>query len=215
MIDPDADASMAPSPPRWERREVLRAGMLVAATIGLPVVALRALARASGQATDRQLALARETAQMLIPRTDTPGGGDAGADAFLVLALAHGLAGTRTPPQGPLPEDARLSPDGTIDYLGWLEHALDQGCDGDFLKAPLARRRQALDAVDGAAFARPRSGSPWLKIKELLLTGYYTSEAGGAQELRYELVPGRFDPDLPLRPADRAWSSDWTSVEFG
>ena len=30
-----------------------------------------------------------------------------------------------------------------------------------------------------------------------------------------KLVPGRWDPDLPLKPTDRAFSSDWTAVDFG
>jgi len=53
------------------------------------------------------------------------------------------------------------------------------------------------------------------KVKGLILTGYYTSEVGGARELRYELVPGRYDPKVPITPETRAWSSDWTAVDFG
>jgi hypothetical protein len=44
--------------------------------------------------------------------------------------------------------------------------------------------------------------------------GYYTSEIGASQELQYQLVPGRFDPDLPVKPGDRAWSSDWIGQGF-
>ena len=48
----------------------------------------------------------------------------------------------------------------------------------------------------------------------LILTAYYTSETGGSRELQYELVPGKWEPDLPFVPGSRAWSSDWTAVEF-
>ena len=44
--------------------------------------------------------------------------------------------------------------------------------------------------------------------------GYYTSEAGATQELRYTLVPGRWDPDVPLKPGDRGSSSDWVGQTF-
>ena len=81
--------------------------------------------------------------------------------------------------------------------------------------APAERRAAALAAIDSEAFASRDSVSPWKPLKALILTGYYTSEAGASQELRYELVPGRYDPDIPLAPTDRAWSSDWTAVEFG
>ena len=50
--------------------------------------------------SERQQAVAKQVAQILIPATDTPGGGDVGADAFLILALAHGLDGTRAPDGG-------------------------------------------------------------------------------------------------------------------
>jgi hypothetical protein len=49
----------------------------------------------------------------------------------------------------------------------------------------------------------------------LILTGYYSSEAGASKELQYNLIPGRWDADIPLKPGDRAYSSDWTAVEFG
>ncbi|MBX9664658.1 MAG: gluconate 2-dehydrogenase subunit 3 family protein, partial [Novosphingobium sp.] len=38
---------------------------------------------------------------------------------------------------------------------------------------------------------------------------------GGSKELNYELVPSRFDPKVPVTPATRAYSSDWTAVDFG
>ena len=62
--------------------------------------------------------------------------------------------------------------------------------------------------LDARAFARPVDAtlSPalqqWPTIKGLILIGYYTSEIGASQELRYVLVPGRFDPDVKLEPGD-------------
>jgi hypothetical protein len=50
------------------------------------------------------------------------------------------------------------------------------------------------------------TAQPWHTIKNLILIGYYTSEVGGSQELQYELVPTRFDPDLPMTSATRAYS---------
>ena len=60
----------------------------------------------------------------------------------------------------------------------------------------------------------PEALRQWPRLKGLILIGYYTSEIGASQELRYILVPGHFDPDVPLEPGDRAWSSDWTGVKF-
>ena len=124
---------------------------------------------------------------MLIPRTDTPGGADVGADKFLVFALAHGLDGTQGPDAGAAIQGANARyrrADGKLDHLAWLADELDQRANGDFLTAPLARQQTALDMIDRAAFANHQSTGPWPKIKGLLLTGYYTSEVGGSKELK-------------------------------
>lgn len=203
----------------FDRREMIGAAALALGVIGVPIAVLRTMRVPEGrEPSERQKAVAQRVAQILIPRTDTPGGADVGADAFLVLALAHGLDGTRAPDAGGAIQGATAThrrPDGSLDHLSWLEDMLDRNAQGDFLAAAPARQQAALAAIDSAAFANHQSIGPWPKIKSLLLTGYYTSEAGGSKELAYELVPGRFDPDVPLRAGMRAFSSDWTAVEFG
>jgi len=152
-------------------------------------------ARAAGKARPiLHQPLLREVAQLVIPRTATPGAGEVGVGAFVLLALAHGLEGTKS-----------------RDHAAWLQSALGAG----FLAQPLARRQAALAELDRRAFASEADAQPWLAIKRLILLGYYTSQTGGSQELRYEHVPGRWDPDLPLKPTDRAFSSDWSAVDFG
>ena len=43
-------------------------------------------------------------------------------------------------------------------------------------------------------------------IKELTLFGYFSSEAGATQALRYKLVPGRYEGCIDLKPGDKAWA---------
>lgn len=43
-------------------------------------------------------------------------------------------------------------------------------------------------------------------LKGLLLLGYFSSEPGATQALRYDPVPGGFRGDVPLGPKDRAWA---------
>ena len=56
----------------------------------------------------------------------------------------------------------------------------------------------------GSQLAQARPFFPWLK--ELTLVGYYTSEIGASQELRYVHVAGRYDGDVPYRQIGRAYS---------
>jgi hypothetical protein len=44
-------------------------------------------------------------------------------------------------------------------------------------------------------------------MKELALLGYFTSEVGATQALRYVESPGRYDPCVPYKAGDRDWAS--------
>jgi len=201
----------------WNRRDFLGGAALLALALGIPVAAVRLTDLPDDEApSERQRQLMGRVAQLVIPRTDTPGGGDVGAGDFTLLALAHGLSGSGAPvSSGSIPGLVRhLRRDGSLRHAAWLEAELDHRAGGDFLGAP-ARQADVLGALDAAAYAEGQDQHPWRTIKTLILTGYYTSEAGGSQELRYELVPGRYDPDLPATPQTRAFSSDWTAVDFG
>ncbi|SDC49980.1 gluconate 2-dehydrogenase subunit 3 family protein [Niabella drilacis] len=43
-------------------------------------------------------------------------------------------------------------------------------------------------------------------MKGLIITGYFTSEAGTTKALRYEAVPGKFRGDIPFKPGDKAFA---------
>jgi hypothetical protein len=43
-------------------------------------------------------------------------------------------------------------------------------------------------------------------MKELALLGYFTSEIGYTQAMRYIEAPGRFDPCVPHAPGDKSWA---------
>ena len=52
------------------------------------------------------------------------------------------------------------------------------------------------------------SDAPFIcQIKELTIWGFFTSEVGGTQVLRYEAMPMRFDGDIPLGADESSWSS--------
>jgi hypothetical protein len=200
---------------RLARRDFVAGLALFAAAA--PSLAQAAQTSHRKQATSPHHLLLREVSQLVIPRSTTAGAGEVGVGAFVLLGLAHGLAGSHEPLPATLPEGvaAHVGADGRLDYVGWLKAALDQAAGSPFMAQPPARRHAVLAALDAQAYDPKAGWHPWKAIKKLILTGYYTSEVGGAKELNYVHVPGRFDPDLPLKPSDRAYSSDWTGVDFG
>lgn len=181
-------------PISFDRRRLMAAALGWAALLNLPA------AQAAELMTPSQSRWLRDVVDAVIPRTDTPGASDVGVHQFLVIGLEHGLEGSRDPS---LP-----GPKGR-DHLDWLAAQLERTGEKDIARA--------VTIIDQAAFAAgPASPpTPWVRIKSLILLGYYMSEAGATRELRYELVPGRWDPDVPVSGDNRAWSSDWTALTFG
>lgn len=196
----------------WSRRGFLGAASLVALLGAAPGCA-QVLKRLDPRAapSPRQRKLMRTVAELVIPATDTPGAGTVGTGDFVLVALAHGLEGTRKPPAADPSFTPFLRADGSLDHAAWLDGKLG----ASWLTLPPARQADQLAGLDASAYKGDPAAAPWRAIKALILTGYYTSEVGGSQELNYNLIPGRFDPKVPVTPETRAYSSDWTAVDFG
>ena len=58
--------------------------------------------------------------------------------------------------------------------------------------------RRAVEENDGPFF---------LRFKELTMLGYFTSEVGATQVLRYEANPGMYDGCMPLDEVGRTWAT--------
>ncbi|MGI9262739.1 MAG: gluconate 2-dehydrogenase subunit 3 family protein, partial [Woeseiaceae bacterium] len=43
-------------------------------------------------------------------------------------------------------------------------------------------------------------------MKELTLLGYFTSEIGYTQAMRYVETPGRYDPCVPYTTGEKSWA---------
>ena len=135
-----------------------------------------------------QFALLEQVADTMIPASDTPGALAAGVPEFLREMLAHWGS-----PESHAQVLAVL--DG-IEKQAWSRYG------AAFLALPGERRLEVMRNVDADALARQDPG--YGKFKWLVLVGYYQSEIGATQELRYELVPGAWRACLPLVEVGRA-----------
>ena len=70
-----------------------------------------------------------------------------------------------------------------------------------------AEREALLVEIERRPPANVEGVAPWRHLKDLVLLGYFTSEAGATQALRYDPVPGAYRGSVPLRPGDRAWAT--------
>ncbi|MDO7833728.1 gluconate 2-dehydrogenase subunit 3 family protein [Sphingobium sp. HBC34] len=217
-MDSDSGAGPHPVDTGWhpglaDRRQILGGMFALGLLVGTPLAIWSQTREQPGAgASASQRHLLERLADLVIPATDTPGALAVGVPAFVELALLHGLDGTAPETMARV----QMQPDrGGLPILDLVAGELDRRSQGTFTSLSPARQTAVLTAYDAAAYAQDQGDHPWRKIKALILTGYYTSEVGASRELQYELVPGRFDPDLPLPANNRSWSSDWTAVDFG
>lgn len=147
--------------------------------------------------TSLEVALLAEIAETILPTTSTPGAKAAGVGPFIAMMVTDTYA----------PSQQRVFRDG----LRTLERECEAQHGTDFMAASAAQRHALLERLDreqlGPAPAGSRARPTYFRmIKELTLLGYFTSEIGYTQALRYVETPGRFDPCVPYEPGEKAWA---------
>jgi hypothetical protein len=147
---------------------------------------------ATGQRAARDLlsesdvVLLDEIADTILPETKTPGAKAAGVGPFIATMVADTYD----------PGEQRVFLAG----LATLERESRTQNGGGFMASSKAQRLALLERLDREAIEYMRRAGPrdrphyFRMIKELTLLGYFTSEIGCTQAMRYVETPGRFDP---------------------
>lgn len=135
-----------------------------------------------------QVSLLEQVCETIIPATDTPGAIAAGVPSFMREMLAQWASAKSRAEVASVLE--------AIDQRAWRRFG------AAFLELSAEGRLEVVRAFDEELMGRqdPAYG----KFKYLVLVGYYQSEIGATQELRYELVPGAWRSCVPLSEIGRA-----------
>jgi len=145
--------------------------------------------------TPAETALLDEIGETIIPATDIPGAKAVGIGAFMAMMVDECY------------DDAQhamfRSGLAAIDVRARQQfgHPFER-CSGTERTALL----NELDREDRRIL--PDAGKPahyFRMFRQLTLLGYFTSEIGVTQALRWTEVPGSYDGDAPYSPGDRAW----------
>ncbi|MES2443902.1 MAG: gluconate 2-dehydrogenase subunit 3 family protein [Pseudomonadota bacterium] len=175
-----------------DRRALMRGAILLVGGVvaGLPEAAFARAPAAAAFFSATERATLDAVCATMIPRTDTPGAIEAGVPAFIDGMMVH-WANDAT--------QARFRA-----ALADIDGAAVDGAGKAFVALSAAQQLEVLRDYDSAALeVRNRN---YLQLKELALMGYYLSEAGATQELRYELAPGVWEPSVPVTADTRAWA---------
>lgn len=172
-----------------DRRALLRSAILLVGGTTLPSAAFAA--STTPFFADGERATLDLLCETMIPRTDTPGATDAGVSSFIDGLMTNWASSAHQ-------EQMRR----TIGSLGRAAQA-DTGKPLSALSP--AEREAWLTRQDAELIAA--GDADYSQFKRLVMTGYYYSEPGATQELRYELVPGVWEPSVPITAETRTWAA--------
>lgn len=180
------------------RDAIKKAAIMIGGTLALPDI-LKAWGNLDIENTSFRFRLADEDliadiAETIIPRTATPGAKDVEVPRFIQKIVA----------------DCYDQKERT-DFMAGLK-AVD-----DYSKANMMGKGfSAISPADRITVLKhfekehhdDKKAKPWWgTIKGLTVSGFFTSEVGCTQILRYEAVPGKYDGAAPYKKGDKAWAT--------
>ena len=144
--------------------------------------------------------LITQVAEIIIPKTDTPGAKDTGVPGFIDLML-----------KDVYPKDDQ---DRFLEGLKAFDDEARKTYGDAFIELSAEQQAEYVKKVHDEAIsaqkadqARPR---PFiLMMKELTMLGFFTSEPGATQVLQYVAVPGSYKGCIPLSEAGngKTWAT--------
>ena len=147
--------------------------------------------------TPADIALMDEIGETILPTTDTPGAKAVGIGQFMASMAIDCY------------DDASFA--SLYDGLATVDEACRRDAGTSFMSATPAQRTALLDKLDVEQRAKSRRRTDgeaphyFRLMKELTLLGYFSSEIGCTQALRYVEAPGAYRGDVPYRKGERAW----------
>lgn len=148
-----------------------------------------------------QASVITDVAEIIIPRTDTPGAKDTGVPGFIDQMLSEVYS---KEDQEYFVSGLKAFNEGAEQEYGDVFADLDDEDQTAYLTKVHASAVEAENNTDPA----PRR--PFiLMMKELTMLGYFTSEPGATQVLQYVAVPGAYNGCIPLSEAGngRTWAT--------
>ncbi len=155
--------------------------------------------------SDEQLAFAEddvayldEIAETILPATNTPGAKAAQVGAFMTVMVNDCYT----------KEDQKIFHEG----LDKINEESRKKFDKAFMQLSQSQKHELLVQLDNeqkkhAQTKKPDAPAHYFRMmKELTLLGYFTSEIGATQALRYVESPGRYEGCIPYKKGDKAWA---------
>jgi len=171
--------------------------------------------------TDQNIAFLDEVAETILPKTNTPGAKEAEVGKFMKIMVTDCYK----------ERDQKEFLEG----IGKLDEACKKMHGHGFMQATPEQRKELLISLDKDAKEHMKKKNEFEKLqddlekdalanrntefkkeempahyftmmKQLTLTGFFTSKVGSTQVLRHVAVPGKYEGCIPYKKGDRAWA---------
>jgi hypothetical protein len=141
----------------------------------------------------QQLALVRELGELIIPTTDTPGAIAAGVHDFINYQLVYCFT----------KEDQIRH----IKNLDRIDTLAQQEFSKHFIAATREQQIDFLTRMEKPVAPFTSEDRNYFKqLKSLVVFGYYTSEIGATQELKFLPIPGGYKGNVKFKDIGRTWA---------
>lgn len=187
------------------RDAIQRAGLVLGYAISAPVLAgilkgckpVPELTYKPDFFTVEQAGIVSEVAEIIIPRTDTPGAKEVGIPGFIDRLIKECFK--------------KEDQDTFLASLKAFDEDAKNALGDSFMDLSPEKQMEHVKKHHDAAVDIFKKGEmkEWpfvLRMKELTMVGFFTSEVGATQVLHYEMVPGAYHGCVPLAEIGKAWA---------
>lgn len=141
-----------------------------------------------------QLKQLKHICAIVIPKTDTLGAAEVNTHGFIDNQLFHCYD--------------QAQQEKMIALLALINDVAKQRFSLSFIALSNEQQFELLTELDlGKSTFDDQQRADFKSLKQLICFGYYTSEVGASQELRYLAVPGGYKGSIPYKNSDRSWGS--------
>jgi gluconate 2-dehydrogenase gamma chain len=146
--------------------------------------------------TEDQGILVSQVAEVIIPKTDTPGAKDAGVPGFIDVLLKDCYS--------------KEEQDNFLSALAAFDEEAKKASGDAFIDMDADEQTAFVKKTHDEAIKAKAEKRPFiLMMKELTMLGFFTSKPGATEVLQYVAVPGSYKGCIPLKEAGngKTWAT--------
>lgn len=141
----------------------------------------------------KDIAFLDEIGEAIIPTTDTPGAKATKIGEFMQMMVKDTYNAEQQQT--------------FLDGLNYIKKDFKSSKGKDFMDASVEERTEYLNELKAKAANTEEKGPAVIgMLRDLTVLGYFTSEIGATQQLRFVEVPGRYDGCIDYTPGDKAYA---------